>query len=59
MKVFLLHIVSVLFYWPLVTVLFLYLIWHPDKMATFFIGMEAITKIMDKKKGNPNDISSL
>jgi len=53
MKIFrqvLLHIFSLILYFPLIIVLFLYLALHPTKMDIFFIGIQAILGYMNKSK---------
>jgi len=49
LKMLVLHLVSMILYFPLVIILFLYLMLRPDKMTTFFIGIEAITNMVGRK----------
>ena len=50
MKKVLLHFVSIVLYFPVVCLMFLYLVFKPYKMVTFYLGLEAILDIMDKKE---------
>jgi len=48
MKRFLLHFVSIVLYFPVVCLVFLYLVLKPDKMVTFYLGLEATLDVLDK-----------
>ena len=54
LKLTALHIFSILLYFPLVTVLFLGLIFQPSKMIDFYFGLQAITEVFGKKS-NKNE----
>lgn len=50
MKRLILHLISIIFYFPIVIIMFWYLLFHPKKMEDFYLGMEAITNILLDKK---------
>lgn len=53
MKYLLLHFIGILLYFPVVAVLFLYLLMKPNQMITFYLGMNAIADILDRDKKLP------
>lgn len=50
MKKLALHIISILLYFPIVVFMFLYLVIRPNKMTTFYFGLEALTNILQRKE---------
>jgi hypothetical protein len=50
LKVTVLQLISILLYFPIVTILFLYLLTHPSRMNSFYFGIEALLKLFNRKK---------
>lgn len=46
MRKVIIHLINIIFYWPLVIVMFVYLIFHPNQMTNFMYGLEAITNYL-------------
>ena len=52
LKLTILHICNILLYFPLLTILFLGLLFQPSKMIDFYFELQAITEVFGKKDVN-------